>query len=253
MKRDLDALMKAALGLPPDARATLAGALIDSLDATVDDDVEAAWDAEIARRLGEIQAGQATLVPWTEVRRRLSVSSSATIALLRSQIVISRSRRAPEYGGVDPALLLRPRLREDASSAIGARVMGRRDDAVAIQRRASNRRRPAGPALEVAVRADHRIVLVEGFDDGFLSELARLSTDDFDVLVGRDVAAQHEGPLLLAGVYVERSGCGKHRVFDRLAAGFPYIDDRVTEFKLLGARVRWTAASVVSTCCDYFV
>ena len=71
MKRDLDALMKDALGLPPEARAALAGALINSLHATVDDDVEAAWDAEIARRLGEIQAGQATLVPWTEVRRRL--------------------------------------------------------------------------------------------------------------------------------------------------------------------------------------
>jgi putative addiction module component (TIGR02574 family) len=71
MKRDLDDLLKDALKLPPEARAALAGSLIDSLDATVDDNVEAAWDAEIARRLREIQEGQATLIPWSEVRRRL--------------------------------------------------------------------------------------------------------------------------------------------------------------------------------------
>jgi putative addiction module component (TIGR02574 family) len=71
MKRDFDDLLKDALKLPQEARAALAGSLIDSLDATVDDNVEAAWEAEIARRLQEIQEGQAALIPWTEVRRRL--------------------------------------------------------------------------------------------------------------------------------------------------------------------------------------
>ncbi len=71
MKRGLDDLLKEAMKLAPEARAALAGSLIDSLDGTVDDDVEAAWDAEIARRLGEIQGGQIALVPWAEVRRRL--------------------------------------------------------------------------------------------------------------------------------------------------------------------------------------
>jgi len=71
MKRDLDDLLKDALKLPPEARAALAGFLIDSLDAKVDDNVEAAWNAEIVRRLREIQEGHAAPVPWAEVRRRL--------------------------------------------------------------------------------------------------------------------------------------------------------------------------------------
>jgi hypothetical protein len=35
-------------------------------------DIEAAWSAEIARRIAEIDAGQVRLVPWSEVLRRLS-------------------------------------------------------------------------------------------------------------------------------------------------------------------------------------
>jgi putative addiction module component (TIGR02574 family) len=70
MKRDLDDLLKDAMKLAPEARAALAGSLIDSLDGTVDDDVETAWDAEIARRLVEIQGDQIALIPWTDVRRR---------------------------------------------------------------------------------------------------------------------------------------------------------------------------------------
>jgi putative addiction module component (TIGR02574 family) len=71
MKRDLDDLLKDALELPPEARAALAGSLIDSLDAKVDDDVEAAWDAEIARRIRDVDAGKVALSPWSEVRRSL--------------------------------------------------------------------------------------------------------------------------------------------------------------------------------------
>ena len=47
------------------------GPLSDSLDAKVDDDVEAAWDAEIARRIRDVDAGKVALIPWSEVRRRL--------------------------------------------------------------------------------------------------------------------------------------------------------------------------------------
>jgi putative addiction module component (TIGR02574 family) len=71
MKRGIDDLLREALKLPPEARAALAGSLIDSLDGKSDDDVETAWDAEIARRLQEMKEGQVALVPWTEVRRRL--------------------------------------------------------------------------------------------------------------------------------------------------------------------------------------
>ena len=44
--------------LPDEQRAALAAALIDSLDLEVDDDAEAAWSAEIARRLREVESRQ---------------------------------------------------------------------------------------------------------------------------------------------------------------------------------------------------
>jgi len=51
MKQDPNELLKEALKLPPEARAALAGSLLDSLDQEVDEDKEAAWHAEIDRRL----------------------------------------------------------------------------------------------------------------------------------------------------------------------------------------------------------
>lgn len=72
MKRNAAELLREALDLPPEARASLAGSLIDSLDNDVDEGVEAAWDAEIARRIREIDEGKVKLVPWAEVRRRLT-------------------------------------------------------------------------------------------------------------------------------------------------------------------------------------
>lgn len=72
MKRNVAELLREALELPPEARAALAGSLIDSLDDEVDEGVEAAWDAEIARRIQELDEGKVKLVPWAEVRRRLT-------------------------------------------------------------------------------------------------------------------------------------------------------------------------------------
>ena len=64
-------LLAQALRLPPEARAALAGSLISSLDDSVDEDVEAAWEAEIRKRLEEIQSGQVQTIPWSEARRRI--------------------------------------------------------------------------------------------------------------------------------------------------------------------------------------
>jgi hypothetical protein len=47
MTPEADRLLKEALQLPPEARAALAGSLIDSLDEAVDPDAEQAWAAEI--------------------------------------------------------------------------------------------------------------------------------------------------------------------------------------------------------------
>ncbi len=72
MKQDPNDLLKEALKLPPEARAALAGSLLDSLDQEVDEDAEAAWHAEIDRRLRELNSGTVKPVPWFEARRRIS-------------------------------------------------------------------------------------------------------------------------------------------------------------------------------------
>ena len=72
MKQEPAALLKEALQLPPEARAALAGAFHDSLDETVDDDAETAWEAEVAKRLKELHAGDVRWVPWAEARRRIA-------------------------------------------------------------------------------------------------------------------------------------------------------------------------------------
>lgn len=60
-----------ALSLPESERAELAAWLIESLDTGVDDDVNAAWDDEIKRRIEELDSGTVTTVPWPEARRMI--------------------------------------------------------------------------------------------------------------------------------------------------------------------------------------
>jgi len=68
---DTTKLLEEALKLPPEARAALAGSLIDSLDEVVDEDAEAAWATEISRRVQELDSGAVRTVPWAEARRRI--------------------------------------------------------------------------------------------------------------------------------------------------------------------------------------
>ena len=37
----------------------------------VDDDVDAAWDAEIKRRVDELDSGEVTAIPWPDARRMI--------------------------------------------------------------------------------------------------------------------------------------------------------------------------------------
>lgn len=60
-----------ALRLDPDARAELAAELLASLDGPIDPDAEAAWNAEIQRRIEAIDAGVLQLEPWADVKRRI--------------------------------------------------------------------------------------------------------------------------------------------------------------------------------------
>ncbi len=72
MKRNIAEILKEALKLPPEARAALAGTLLDSLDEVVDTDAESAWEAEIAIWLKEINEGRVNLIPWAEARARIA-------------------------------------------------------------------------------------------------------------------------------------------------------------------------------------
>ena len=72
MKQNIAEILKEALKLPPEARAALAGTLLDSLDETVDRDVESEWEAEIVMRLKEIDEGKVNLIPWVEARAKIA-------------------------------------------------------------------------------------------------------------------------------------------------------------------------------------
>ena len=71
MSGSLDQLKSELLQLPMDQRAELAHVLIHSLDEGADADVEAAWDAELARRMEQIERGEARGEPAESVFAQL--------------------------------------------------------------------------------------------------------------------------------------------------------------------------------------
>lgn len=71
MAKDFKDVFRDATDLSEHDRAALAGLLIESLEAEADPDVEAAWAAEIERRVAELDAGTMKTIPWEEVRQRL--------------------------------------------------------------------------------------------------------------------------------------------------------------------------------------
>jgi putative addiction module component (TIGR02574 family) len=70
MTNEAQELLQKVLALPEKERAELAGNLIASLDATVDQDVDAAWQQEVVRRLHDIQSGKVKTVSWEEVQQK---------------------------------------------------------------------------------------------------------------------------------------------------------------------------------------
>ena len=71
MTKSTEAVLAEALRLDPDSRAELVAELLASLDGPADPDAEAAWAAEIERRVAAIEAGTARLEPWENVKRRI--------------------------------------------------------------------------------------------------------------------------------------------------------------------------------------
>lgn len=71
MPRDFNDIFREAAELSEQDRAALAGLLIESLEGEPEPDLQAAWAAEIERRVAELDSGTAKTVPWEEVRQRL--------------------------------------------------------------------------------------------------------------------------------------------------------------------------------------
>ena len=76
MRTAAEDLERAVLSLPAGDRARLARRLIESLDQ--DPEVEVAWEKEIARRVAQIESGEAILIPadevFSEARRLIDAS-----------------------------------------------------------------------------------------------------------------------------------------------------------------------------------
>ncbi len=66
------AVFDEALRLPRTERAELARDLIASLDDPAEQNVEAAWLAEVEKRLREVDEGTARLEDWVTVRTRIA-------------------------------------------------------------------------------------------------------------------------------------------------------------------------------------
>jgi putative addiction module component (TIGR02574 family) len=70
MTQEAQELLKKALALPDKDRADLASSLIESLDAVVDEDAEAVWQEEIARRLEDVRSGKVKTIAWDDVQQK---------------------------------------------------------------------------------------------------------------------------------------------------------------------------------------
>jgi len=71
MPATLEDISLEALVLPPDQRLVLARRLLDSVELEPEPGAEAAWQAEIARRIERLDSGDSRPIPADEVFARL--------------------------------------------------------------------------------------------------------------------------------------------------------------------------------------
>ncbi len=67
MSHDYAEIEKSARLLSPEERARLSEAMIESLREAMPSDIEAAWEAEIQRRIDAYERGEANLIPAEDV------------------------------------------------------------------------------------------------------------------------------------------------------------------------------------------
>lgn len=70
MTTEVSKLLEQALSLSVEEQEALADSLISNLGGKVDKDLHAAWEAEIGKRIAELDSGEAKTTSWGEVRRR---------------------------------------------------------------------------------------------------------------------------------------------------------------------------------------
>lgn len=94
MTPEVSKLLEQALALSVEEQEALADSLISNLGGKVDEGVQAAWHAEIERRIADLDSGKAETVPWEQVRRRnLAKLPHAQIQIL----AVAHTSRKPEY------------------------------------------------------------------------------------------------------------------------------------------------------------
>ena len=70
MTPEVSKLHEQALSLSIEEQEAIADSMISSLGGKVDKGLEAAWEAEIGKRIAEIDSGKSKTTEWEEVRRR---------------------------------------------------------------------------------------------------------------------------------------------------------------------------------------
>ena len=70
MTPEVSKLLERPLALSIEEQEALAYSLISNLGGKIDEGVVAAWDAEIARRIQELDSGTVKTVPWEDIRKR---------------------------------------------------------------------------------------------------------------------------------------------------------------------------------------
>jgi putative addiction module component (TIGR02574 family) len=70
MTSEVSKLLEKALLLSVEEQEALADSLISNLGGKVDEGLQEAWEAEIGRRVAELNTGGADTVSWAELRRR---------------------------------------------------------------------------------------------------------------------------------------------------------------------------------------
>ncbi|MGA8764860.1 MAG: addiction module protein [Candidatus Sulfotelmatobacter sp.] len=70
MTPEVSKLLERALTLSVEEQEALADSLISNLGGKVDEGVQAAWEAEIGKRVAELDSGKAKTTSWGEVRKR---------------------------------------------------------------------------------------------------------------------------------------------------------------------------------------